>query len=140
MQHAANIILVEDDPDDVYLFLSACEQLSPMPKVEVLNSGFALLDKLKQHDCSEKLILIDLNMPLMDGLETMEKLNEQYSHLQLCFIGFTTSNNVIDIKRAYQLGAKSFISKPSTLSEMIELVNTLSVYWFKFNRFYREVQ
>lgn len=140
MQQRADIILVEDDPDDVYLFLNACEHLSPAPKVEVLESGIALLDKVKKQDCSEKLILIDLNMPLMDGLETMQKLNEQHADAKLCFIGFTTSSNGKDIMRAYQLGAKSFISKPATLSEMIELVNTLALYWFKFNRFYKEVQ
>lgn len=140
MQSQADIILVEDDPDDVYLFLHACEHLEPQPKVEVLQSGLALLERIKQQDCREKLILIDLNMPQMDGLETMQRLNSDQPNIPLCFIGFTTSSNVNDVKRAYELGAKSFISKPATLTEMIELVNTLSLYWFKFNRFYKEVQ
>lgn len=140
MQSQADIILVEDDPDDVYLFLNACEQLSPRPKVEVLYSGSELLEHVKHSDCSEKLILIDLNMPQMSGLETMQRLNDAQQEHPLCFIGFTTSSNAKDVKRAYQLGAKSFISKPATLTEMIELVNILSLYWFKFNRFYKEVQ
>lgn len=138
MHSQADIILVEDDPDDVYLFLNACEHLSPQPKVEVFHSGSELLDHVKKRDCREKLILIDLNMPQMGGLETMQRLNDEQPDNPLCFIGFTTSSNARDVKRAYQLGAKSFISKPATLADMIELVNTLSLYWFKFNRFYKE--
>ncbi|CCQ10262.1 response regulator receiver protein [Pseudoalteromonas luteoviolacea B = ATCC 29581] len=132
------IILVEDDPDDVYLFLNACDQLAPKPKVRVLSGGQALLDYVEQQDCQQKLILLDLNMPNMSGLETMMQLstNEKLKHL--CWVGFSTSNNAKDISKAYELGAKSFISKPATLSEMTELVKTLSLYWFKFNRFYKD--
>ncbi|WP_462170207.1 hypothetical protein [Pseudoalteromonas xiamenensis] len=69
----------------------------------------------------------------------MAKLNAFPEKDTLCFIGFTTSSNQNDVKRAYELGAKSFISKPGTLVEMMNLLQTLSRYWFKFNRFYKEV-
>ncbi|MFC0117897.1 response regulator [Pseudoalteromonas xiamenensis] len=139
MMTKAEIILVEDDPDDVYLFMSACEHLEPQPHVAVLGNGAELVQLVEQEDCRDKVILIDLNMPLMDGLETMAKLNAFPEKDTLCFIGFTTSSNQNDVKRAYELGAKSFISKPGTLVEMIDLLQTLSRYWFKFNRFYKEV-
>ncbi|WP_462170206.1 hypothetical protein [Pseudoalteromonas xiamenensis] len=59
MMTKAEIILVEDDPDDVYLFMSACEHLEPQPHVAVLGNGAELVQLVEQEDCRDKVILIE---------------------------------------------------------------------------------
>ncbi|MFC3034233.1 response regulator [Pseudoalteromonas fenneropenaei] len=140
MSAQADIILVEDDPDDVYLFRTACEAIRPVPLVTVLNDGYALIDYVAQQDCRGKLILLDLNMPGLSGLETLQQLQLQPKNATLTVVGFTTSCNLLDIKRAYESGARSFVTKPATLQEMIELLRNMTQYWFGYNRFYKEVR
>jgi CheY-like chemotaxis protein len=128
-----DIILVEDDLDDIYFFKRACDSVTPKPNLITLNDGTELITYVQENNCSGKVILLDLNMPKMGGLETLRKLNKLGKTNQLIIIAYTTSDHAIDIKTAYQLGVKSYLTKPDNLPELINLVSHISEYWFKLN-------
>ncbi|MCV2885156.1 response regulator [Aestuariibacter sp. AA17] len=129
------IILVEDDPDDVYFFKSACGALKPDTNIIVLNDGQELIHYLENNDCRDSVILLDLNMPKLGGLDVLEILNENDSVNELVIVTYTTSSSDSDVKAAYQLGVKSYLTKPDSAKELNELIATLTSYWFKFCRF-----
>ncbi|MDU0356390.1 response regulator [Paraglaciecola aquimarina] len=91
------------------------------------------MDHLENNNCYGKVILLDLNMPKLDGLGVLKKLNDLGQVEELIIVTYTTSDNESDIKTAYQLGVKSYLTKPDNLTELSALVSVLSEYWFNFN-------
>ncbi|WP_158966462.1 response regulator [Paraglaciecola sp. L3A3] len=128
-----HIVLVEDDLDDVYFFKMACETLPQKPDITILNDGTKLIEYLETNNGANKIILLDLNMPKLGGFEVLKKLNELGKINQLLIVTYTTSDNEEDIEAAYQLGVKSYLTKPDNLEELSALVSTISEYWFKYN-------
>ncbi|MDU0113102.1 response regulator [Psychrosphaera aquimarina] len=128
-----DLILVEDDLDDIYFFKMACNAVTPKPNLKTLNDGTELIHYLEQNSGIGKVILLDLNMPQMGGLEVLEKLNKLQKVNQLIIITYTTSDHVEDIKSAYKLGVKSYLTKPDNLEQLTQLVSSLNKYWFTFN-------
>lgn len=128
------IVLVEDDPDDIYLFRQACAKSVNSPKVKVLNSGKALLEEASIASNKNRVYLLDLNMPEMSGLEALDHLNKSEQLNKMIVVCYSTSDSPSDIHQAYQLGAKSFLSKPNSISELTEMINTITRYWFKYNK------
>ena len=128
-----NIILVEDDLDDVYFFKAACKQLKQDINVTRLENGKQLLAYVELNDCSDSIILLDLNMPVMSGMESLEKLNEMGQINSLVIVTYTTSDSESDIKRAYDFGVKSFVTKPDTIEKVSKFLSTLTEYWFTHN-------
>ncbi|MBD1584793.1 response regulator [Pseudoalteromonas sp. S16_S37] len=136
-----DIVLVDDDPDDVYLFTTACEHITPKPNLIVLQNGEQLLEYIDTPGLkTEQLYLVDLNMPKMGGLEALKHINQRGLSNKLCLIGYTTSNHPSDIEHAFSLGAKSYITKPSKIVDLIDLLQVLTKYWFDYNHFARSSQ
>ncbi|WP_125779466.1 response regulator [Pseudoalteromonas rubra] len=128
------IVLVEDDPDDIYFFQQACVNLHQAPKVTVLNNGVEFISHVQNSNSQMPVYLLDLNMPHKGGLEALEELQQRGLVNSLLVICYTTSNSPKDIAAAYQLGAKSYLTKPNRLTELTELVQTLIKYWFQYNQ------
>ncbi|TMP37455.1 response regulator [Pseudoalteromonas rubra] len=128
------IVLVEDDPDDIYFFRQACAELPQEPKVTVLNNGIEFISHVQQSDNQMPVYLLDLNMPHKGGLEALEELQQLGLVNSLLVICYTTSDSPKDIAKAYHLGAKSYLTKPNRLTELTELVQTLIKYWFQYNQ------
>lgn len=128
-----DIILVEDDLDDIYFFRRACDSVISKPNLITLNDGTELIEYVQENNCSGKVILLDLNMPKVGGLEALRKLNKLGKTNKLVTIVYTTSDHEIDIKTAYQLGVKSYLTKPDNLQQLINLVSHISEYWFTLN-------
>ncbi|MFC3095745.1 response regulator [Alteromonas sediminis] len=127
------IIIVDDDDDDIYFFKKACQQVSPPPNVETLNDGSELLEFIEQGKADNSVILLDLNMPNMGGFDVLRSLNASDNVNHLVIVTYSTSTNPSDVRQCYELGVKSYITKPDSNGELAKLVSTLCQYWFEYN-------
>lgn len=134
----SKLVLVEDDEDDIYFFKRALQDERITIDVTVLNDGAELLEYLQLHDCTTDLILLDLNMPKVGGLDVLAQLKSKGLLQRLNVIVYTTSARQSDIEKARRLGAKSYLQKPSSQDELRVLLKSLYLYWFKFNLFLRK--
>lgn len=125
------IVLVDDDEDDRYIFQEAFLQTGCKNSFVQFENGTLLLKYLETADPDEypSLILLDLNMPVMDGREVLKtvKANPQWRHIPV--IVFTTSRLGKDRKTAYDLGANCFISKPSGYQEVLDISKSIAMLW-----------
>lgn len=130
------VLLVEDNPGDVRLTVEAFKEGEIEHNVNVVQNGQEALNFLEKKAEYENantpdLILLDLNMPVMDGREFLEKvkLDSPFKKIPVCVLSTSTSD--IDINDSYKLNANSYISKPFELSEYREVVKTIEKYWLK---------
>lgn len=142
MEEGSNfILLVEDNPDDEALTLRALKKNKISNPVVVVRDGAEALDFLfakGAHAARDPLdlpllILLDLKLPRLDGLEVLRRLrNEPATRLQPVVI-LTTSVEQRDIICGYELGANSYIRKPVDFAEFLEAVRQLGLYWLVLN-------
>ncbi|ARU55538.1 response regulator receiver [Oleiphilus messinensis] len=130
------IMLVDDDPDDLYLVKTAFNQTEFQPRFMFVNSGESLmhyLGSIKPFSGAQipSLILLDLNMPVMDGKKTLESLKHQEQYRSIPVIVYTTSTSKLDIEEAYRLGANSYVIKAGTLEEMVKTMDSIGNYWLR---------
>ena len=130
-EHQLNILSAEDDLDDQFLLKKAINKADIGGRIDFVSDGKSLIERLtKQYEGHlPDILLIDLNLPIMDGLEVLKVLRECEGINELPVIILTTSNDQKDIDRCYGLGAKSFITKPDSFDELVEV--TKSFYKFK---------
>ena len=136
-----NVLLVEDNPDDSELTIHALEKgtqtmhmLHLKDGVEALNFIFAKqnYDNHKvQNDL--KLVLLDLKLPRLDGLEVLRKIREDDRTKTLPVIILTSSREKRDIAEAYTLGVNSYVVKPVGFDEYVKTISTLAFYWVEIN-------
>ena len=130
-------LMVDDDPDDRMLFKEACEEVRLRNPVEFLENGEQLVDYLNRRGRYAALegtplpgiILLDLNMPLMDGREALETIKASPTLRHIPIIVLTTSKSEDDILSSYGLGASSYIVKPVSLDRLMRVVNSIGEYW-----------
>lgn len=136
------ILLVEDNPDDAALTLRALEKNDiDNNMVRVAGNGVEALDYLfgtgehKGRDTTvqPQLILLDLKMPKMDGIEVLRRLRQDDRTRLLPVVVLTSSDEKEDIVKIYNLGANSYIRKPVDFDEFTEAVRQLGVYWLRLN-------
>ena len=133
------ILLVDDDPDDLHMTRRALERNGFSGEVYSVGDGEELLDFLRHVgkfappalSPTPDLILLDLNMPKMDGREALAEIKSDETLRHIPVVVMTTSTAEQDIRRAYDLGSNSFISKPITLAELVEITRVLGQYWFR---------
>ena len=133
------ILLVDDDPDDLHMTRRALEKNGFSSDVYSVADGEELLDFLRHTgkfappalSPTPALILLDLNMPKMDGREALAEIKADKELHRIPVVIMTTSAAEQDILRAYELGTNSFISKPITLAELVEVTRVLGQYWFQ---------
>lgn len=124
------IMLVEDNPADVELTTRALEKGQITNDVVIARDGQEALDILT--DPKEELpglILLDLNLPRVNGLEVLAKIKNDEQLKKIAVIVLTTSTREEDVVRSYDLGVNTFISKPVSFDEFIKVVTTLKEYW-----------
>ena len=108
-------------------------------RLERVTDGQELLDYLKKrgkYDCGDNcprpgVILLDLNMPRMDGRQALKEIKEDESLKDIPIVVFTTSKAEEDIYKTYKLGVNSFITKPVTFENLMKVMEALGTYWFK---------
>lgn len=134
------VILVADDDEDDQLFTKEAFDESKLSiDMRFVNDGLELLDYLKQRnkyanpDESPRpsLILLDLNMPKMDGREALKEIKNDETLRMIPVVALTTSKAEKDVLKTYELGINSFITKPVTIDDFIEIASTLGHYWLE---------
>jgi len=141
MDGERRILLVEDNPDDVMLTLRAFRKSSFKVKVDVVNDGEQALDYLfrrgayaeRPADEEPTVILLDLKLPKVDGLEVLRQVKGDARTQLLPVIILTSSNEQEDRLRGYRLGVNSYIRKPVDYNRFVEVVEQLGVFWLTLN-------
>ena len=129
------ILLVEDNPADILLTEEAFEEANFAHRLHVAHDGMEALDFLRrqppfQDAPTPDVILMDLNMPRLSGLETLDVLKEDSNLRHIPVIVLTTSRAEEDIWRSYNLHANSYIPKPVTISEFVQVIQNFQQFWF----------
>ena len=135
------ILLVEDNDDDVELTLRALRRNRVANRVDVVRDGAEALEYLfatgshKGRDVRDapNLVLLDLKLPKVGGLEVLERLRADPRTRRLPIVVLTSSNVESDLARSYDLGANSYIRKPVDFTQFMEAVNQLGLYWLVLN-------
>ena len=130
------ILLVEDNPDDEELTLRALKRNRIANHVEVARDGAEALDVLFRQADEERLpslVLLDLQLPKLDGLEVLRRLRADPRTAAARVVVFTTSREERDVVASYHLGANSFIRKPLDFNAFTEAVQRLGMYWLLLN-------
>lgn len=123
------VLVVDDDADDQYIIRRAFNQQMPNVSLETVDDGDQLLPYLLAAPVLPKLILLDLNMPNMNGLETLRLLRQSKPFGHLPAIIFTTSAAPEDRRQALALGASDFITKPGDYNALLLLTTRLHNQW-----------
>ena len=121
--------LVDDDSDDQLLIKSAFRQSNPTVTVHTIDDGDQLLSQLNRAVPLPKLVLLDLNMARMGGLETLKAVRLAMPDVQIPIVILTTSSNKNDHAEAMEQGANAFFSKPSEYGKLVELTKELTAQW-----------
>lgn len=123
------VAVVDDDDDDLFLIQEAFKVCLKEEKVLIASSGIDLLDRLETLRVLPAFLLLDLNMPLMSGFEVLGKLRADPRYALMPVLIFSTSNAQRDIDLAYELGANSYVKKPSSFAEYKSVVEDLCNFW-----------
>ena len=129
-----NIFLADDDSDDVELFQEALEEICISCTLTSSKDGIELLNKLSCPENSlPEVMFIDVNMPLMNGLECLEQIRLHESLKNIPVVILTTSISPTTVERAYELGANMFVEKPSDFKELKSMiVKVMKIDWSKY--------
>lgn len=139
------ILHADDDDNDVIFLNYAFKQANITNRLYSLSGGEQVVDYLSgQGEFADRalhplpgLVLLDLKMPRLNGLETLSWIRAQPALRPLIVIIFTASANQCDVDDAYRLGANSFLIKPAGTDRLTDLIKALHAYWFGCNRFAR---
>ncbi len=135
------ILLVEDNADDEQLTLRAMRHSEIPNIIRVARDGAEALDYLYGPHASTlpDLILMDLKLPKVSGLEVLQRIRQEPSTATLPIVILTSSDEERDILESYSLGANSYIRKPVDFDEFIDAVRQLGLYWLSMNLTHRRV-
>jgi two-component system response regulator len=130
------VVLVEDNADDEQLTLRAMNQTDHGAFVHVARDGEEALRTLLgfAEDQLPDLVLLDLKLPKVSGLEVLRQLRENHLTCELPVVVLTSSDEERDIAEAYRLGANSYVRKPVDYDEFMDSVRQLGAYWLGVNR------
>jgi two-component system, response regulator len=138
MSFQCTILLVEDNAADAALTLRAFKKNGLTNKVIHAKNGVEALEYLfgANPETRERpgLVLLDLNMPLIDGHEVLVRIRSEASTKLLPVVVLTSSTEHADLQRAYHNGANSYLKKPVVFTEFVETVRQVGAYWLMLNQ------
>jgi CheY-like chemotaxis protein len=124
------ILLVEDDPGDVVLVREAFEHNKVRNELRVASDGVYALEQLRDPERSlPDLILLDLNLPRMDGRELLAEIREDPRLTRIPVVVLTTSDAETDIVRSYELHANAYVTKPVDLNRFLKVVQEIDNFF-----------
>jgi CheY-like chemotaxis protein len=128
------ILLVEDDPDHELLTIRALKKSNVANTIRVARDGAEAIDLLFGDELVRpQVILLDLKLPKVDGLEVLRRIRENESTRMLPVVVLTSSDEERDVVRSYQLGVNSYILKPVNFNDFAEATRQLGMYWLVLN-------
>ena len=131
------ILLIEDNPIDLDLTLRAFASRKITNKIEIARDGeeaLAFLPRWEQGVPKPSVILLDLNIPKINGLEVLKILKNHPEYKTIPVVILTTSNQSSDMKTAYLLGVNSYIVKPVSFEKFMEVATQIDLYWCVLNK------
>lgn len=141
-ENAVEILLVEDNPNDVKLALHAFKSNNIANKVQVVRDGAEALEFMfctdryahRKIGNGPKVILLDLKLPLVDGLEVLRQIKADLRTQAIPVVVMTSSKEESDVVESYKLGVNSYIVKPIDFEQFTEVVRQLGFYWLLLNQ------
>jgi CheY-like chemotaxis protein len=135
------VLLVEDNPDDTELTIHALAEGNKSLHLLHLKDGVEALDflfarknyKTQKNQADLKLVLLDLKLPKLDGLEVLRKVREDERTRKLPVVILTSSREKRDIAEAYKLGVNSYVVKPVGFDNYVKTLSSLAFYWSLIN-------
>lgn len=140
--NAVEILLVEDNPQHVELTLRALRKYNLTNQVLVAKDGAEALEFIfatgayagRQIENGPKVILLDLKLPRVDGLEVLRRIKSDERTKAIPVVVVTTSEQEQDVVESYKLGANSYIVKPVSFDKFVQAVSELGFYWMLLNK------
>ncbi len=140
MKHLKRILLVEDDQKDIELTLAALDDINLANKVDVVRDGEEALDylfkrgkyKIREND-NPIVVLLDLKMPKIDGLEVLKQIKESELLHDIPVVVLTSSKMESDLITSYNLGVNAFVIKPVKFEEFVKAIKDLGSFWAILN-------
>ena len=140
MDGLRRILMVEDDPRDVELTLTALEQYNLANEVVVVGDGEEALDYLYQRgkfmarpSGNPAVLLLDLKLPKVDGLEVLQQIKTDAQLKMIPVVVLTSSREERDMVASYQLGVNAYVVKPVDFHEFVNAVKELGIFWALIN-------
>ena len=140
MKEFKKILLVEDNPEDIELTTEALAEINLANRVVAVNDGVKAMEYLK---CEGKyknrepenpaIILMDIKMPRMDGIEVLEAIRNDPALKSLPVVMLTSSREEPDLKKCYDLGVNAYVVKPVNIKDFFEAVKQLGIFWAIIN-------
>lgn len=134
------ILLVEDDPMDIELTLNALTENKLANTVEIARDGVEALDYLYRRGTfsgrpagNPVVILLDLKMPRLDGVQVLKQLKEDEQMCQIPVVILTSSRESSDLQACYQLGVNAYVVKPVNFVEFVDAVKQIGLFWTLVN-------
>lgn len=136
------ILLVEDNEDDAFFMSQALKDAGITNPLKHLEDGQAAIDYLsgtgkfsdREKNPLPMVVFLDLKMPMKSGHDVLAWIRAQPQFEKLVVIVLTSSNEERDLKRAYELGANSYVVKPPTAKQLLELAEAFKLWWLRQNR------
>jgi CheY-like chemotaxis protein len=140
-QRVINILLVEDNPDDIFITKRALKEAKVINKLWIVRDGEEALDFLNHKGQYRNvslaslpgLILLDINLPKVNGLEVLKEIKENPELKKIPTVMLTVSKREEDIIRGYNYGCNSFIQKPVEFDDFVKVVAQIGLYWCLLN-------
>lgn len=137
VQEAPDVLVVEDNPDDVELTLRALKRMHLTNPVRVARDGVEALEILLGDGTTRpplpRVVLLDLKLPRVGGLEVLARLREEERTRTLPVVVLTSSREEPDVKKAYALGVNSYVVKPVEFEKFVDVVGKVGQYWLLLN-------
>lgn len=135
-----NVLMVEDNPGDIRLTQETIKRNKLQMNLEVVMDGEAAMAFLKKEGIyadkfKPDLILLDLNLPKLDGREVLAKIKTDPGLLAIPVVVLTTSSSDEDILKSYNLHANLYITKPLDLKQFVKMISNLDEFWLAFVKF-----
>jgi CheY-like chemotaxis protein len=141
MERLGRILMVEDDPRDVELTLTALDDYKLANEVVVCRDGQEALDYLYSRgkfndrvDENPAVMLLDLKLPKIDGLEVLQQIKADERLQMIPVVVLTSSHEESDMMRSYKLGVNAYVVKPVDFHEFVNAVKELGVFWAVINK------
>ncbi len=140
MTKLKHILLAEDDPQDIELTINALSENNLANNVMVVRDGVEALDYLYRRggfadrpDGNPILILLDLKMPRMDGIEVLKQLKSDAKMHNIPIVILTSSRESQDMETCYELGVNAYVVKPVKFVDFIEAIKQIGIFWALIN-------
>ncbi|CCH56555.1 Response regulator rcp1 [Fibrisoma limi BUZ 3] len=127
------VLIAEDDEDDQALIRDAFEQVVPGVQLRVADNGESLLQQLRAMPVLPALIILDVNMPRLDGFETLAELQQSERYRRIPTLMLSTASYGPYISKAYVAGAKAYLIKPNGFADLQEMVRGMQLFWLRLH-------